>query len=355
MGPQFQRDDTKAGEQSQAMRTPILKLVCAAILLAGSTVATTTTAGELGGILHNLTTPVRALHRKKPPACQDDVVDRLADEIDWLQAHINSYGSIVAKHPDVWGQNRLTRARYEYEEQLRAKLGTFQELSNASLRRSDQAFLGLALSLSDAPTPTGRGATTTKPADATASVTNLISNPVGGGTPAETVIARTPPFAATAQPFADFGLAKPLDPSEADAGGDGAGIEEFESKRKTRNLDPTAMTGSFLYMSPETLKGERYDARADIFSLGVLLYELFSGVITSTIVSRVFLVLLRPSGVTVFSPLDFFCEPRFFPFSPFFLNLTTFSPSFFLHFLSKCCRWSAPRSRRQPPRSTLAR
>jgi len=155
--------------------------------------------------------------------------------------------------------------------------------------------------------------------------------------------------------IADFGLAKPLDPSEADAGGDGAGIEEFESKRKTRNLDPTAMTGSFLYMSPETLKGERYDARADIFSLGVLLYELFSGVITSTIVSRVFLVLLRPSGVTVFSPLDFFCEPRFFPFSPFFLNLTTFSPSFFLHFLSKCCRWSAPRSRRQPPRSTLAR
>ena len=189
------------------MRTPILKLVCAAILLAGSTVATTTTAGELGGILHNLTTPVRALHRKKPPACQDDVVDRLADEIDWLQAHINSYGSIVAKHPDVWGQNRLTRARYEYEEQLRAQLGAFQELNNASLRRSDQAFLGLALAMGQTPA-TGRGtAATTRPAEATASVTNLISNPVGGGSPAETVIARTPPFAATSQPFADFGLA----------------------------------------------------------------------------------------------------------------------------------------------------
>jgi hypothetical protein len=188
------------------MRTLVSKLACVTILLAGSTVAPTTTAGELGGILHSLTTPVRALHRKKPPACKDDVVDRLADEIDWLQAHINAHGSIVAKHPDVWGQNRLTRARYEYEEQLRAKLGGFQELSNASLRRSDQAFLGLALSLSDAPATTGRG-TTTKPADATASVTNLISNPVGGGTPAEMVIARTPPFAATAQPFADFGLA----------------------------------------------------------------------------------------------------------------------------------------------------
>ena len=156
--------------------------------------------------------------------------------------------------------------------------------------------------------------------------------------------------------IADFGLAKPLDPSEADAGGDGAGIEEFESKRKTRNLDPTAMTGSFLYMSPETLKGERYDARADIFSLGVLLYELFSGVITSTIVSRIVLVLLRPLGVTVFfPPSTFFASPGFPPFFPFFLNLTTFSPSSFLHFLSKCCRWSAPRSRLRPPRSTLAR
>ena len=188
------------------MRTSVSNLVCVAILLAGSTVAPTTTAGELGGILHSLTTPVRALHRKKPPACKDDVVDRLADEIDWLQAHMNAHGSIVAKHPDVWGQNRLTRARYEYEEQLRSKLGGFQELSNASLRRSDQAFLGLALSLSDAPATTGRG-TTTRPADATASVTNLISNPIGGGTPAEMVITRTPPFAATPQPFADFGLA----------------------------------------------------------------------------------------------------------------------------------------------------
>jgi hypothetical protein len=187
------------------MGTPVSKLIGLAILLAGTAAAPTATAGELGGILHSLTTPARALHRKKPPACKDDLVDRLADEIDWLQAHINAYGSIVAKHPDVWGQNRLTRARYEYEEQLRAKLGTFQELSNASLRRSDQAFLGLALALNDTPAPTGRAATT-KPADVTANVTNLISNPVGGN-PAEMVIARTPPFAATAQPFADFGLA----------------------------------------------------------------------------------------------------------------------------------------------------
>jgi hypothetical protein len=189
------------------VRTPGSKLICAAILLVGTAATATTSAGEIGGILHGLAAPVRAMHRKKPPVCKDDTVDRLAAEIDWLKRHIDAYGSIVAKHPDVWGQNRLTRARYEYEEQLRAQLGTFQELSNASLRRSDQAFLGLALALGETPPTSGRAAAATaKPVDVTASVTNLISTPVGGGPAADMVIARTPPFAATAQPFATFGL-----------------------------------------------------------------------------------------------------------------------------------------------------
>jgi hypothetical protein len=189
------------------MRPTVSKLICATVLLVAAPGIATTCAGELGEILHDLTAPVRALHRKKPATCKDDAVERLAAEIDWLKTHINAYGSIVAKHPDVWGQNRLTRARYEYEEQLRAQLGAFQELNHASLRHSDQAFLGLAMTMGQTPA-TGRGTTaTTRPAEATASVTNLISNPVGGGSPAETVIARTPPFAATSQPFADFGLA----------------------------------------------------------------------------------------------------------------------------------------------------
>jgi len=54
--------------------------------------------------------------------------------------------------------------------------------------------------------------------------------------------------------------------------------------RKTRNLDPTACTGSFLYMAPEVLRGESYDEKADVFSLGVLMYELFAGFILSTVV-----------------------------------------------------------------------
>ena len=71
----------------------------------------------------------------------------LANEIDWLNKHINAYGSIVAKQPDVWGQNRLMRHRHEYEEQMRQQLPLFTPTNQAALRRSDQAFLGMALAL----------------------------------------------------------------------------------------------------------------------------------------------------------------------------------------------------------------
>jgi len=171
------------------------------LLLSLAMAALPAAAGDFAAVLHGLTAPMRALHREKPATCRDDHVEQLAAEIDWLEHHIDAYGSIVAKHPDVWGQSRLTRHRAEYEEQLRAQLGAFQELSHASLRRSDQAFLGLALALGDSAQASG----TAKPAQASASVTNMISNPAD---PAGTggVISRTPPFAAPEKPFATFGL-----------------------------------------------------------------------------------------------------------------------------------------------------
>ena len=125
--------------------TPRTRILLMATSLA--VIASIAKAGDTGSIWHAVTAPARAWHRDRPPTCKDDRVEHLADEIDWLEHHIDSYGSIVAKQPDVWGQSRLTRHRYEYEAEMKAQLGKFEDLNNASISRSDQSFAGLAAAM----------------------------------------------------------------------------------------------------------------------------------------------------------------------------------------------------------------
>jgi hypothetical protein len=66
----------------------------------------------------------------------------------------------------------------------------------------------------------------------------------------------------------DFGLAKLTRPTE------GAGLDEVETRTAT---DPRVLLGTVGYMSPEQVRGQRLDARSDIFSLGTILYEMLSG------------------------------------------------------------------------------
>ncbi|MBU6275536.1 MAG: hypothetical protein KGQ61_02755 [Planctomycetes bacterium] len=141
--------------------------------------------------------------RARPPATPiDSCVERLAGEIDWLEKYIDSYGSIVAKHPDVWGQSRLMRHRVEFEKTLVAQLDKFQDLNNGSLRRSDQSFLGMALTLQAA--SRGQSIPGAGQGSPTASAISLVTT---GTASDDTPIFRSAPFANTGTaPFATFGL-----------------------------------------------------------------------------------------------------------------------------------------------------
>ncbi|MCI0618662.1 serine/threonine-protein kinase, partial [bacterium] len=64
----------------------------------------------------------------------------------------------------------------------------------------------------------------------------------------------------------DFGLAKLTEPA--------TGASDLETLARTQT---GVVIGTFRYMSPEQARGLRLDARTDIFSLGVVLYELIAG------------------------------------------------------------------------------
>lgn len=72
----------------------------------------------------------------------------------------------------------------------------------------------------------------------------------------------------------DFGLAKLLHPGLRPRT---QASDPEETTRELVQTDPGKLMGTARYMSPEQIRGLEVDGRSDIFSLGVMLYELLSG------------------------------------------------------------------------------
>jgi eukaryotic-like serine/threonine-protein kinase len=69
----------------------------------------------------------------------------------------------------------------------------------------------------------------------------------------------------------DFGLAKLTEPAQ------GFGNQENAANLSQLTTDAGIIIGTVRYMSPEQARGQKVDQRTDLFSLGVVLYELITG------------------------------------------------------------------------------
>ena len=154
-------------------------------LLIGTQLTPALHAGDLlRGVGRVLSAPIDHLHRKKPNSGQCPDMEEVAREIDWLEHYLDTYGSVVAKQPDTWGEARMTKHRREFEEEISKRFDEteFKETLQGSLRRSDQSFLSLSLALGAAAggnpssTTVSNSATSTTPAPSDATSASVLPN-----------------------------------------------------------------------------------------------------------------------------------------------------------------------------------
>ena len=134
------------------------------------------------GIFHDDADCPCALDAK---VCKTPTVRALAHDLDALEGQIDGFGSAVPQQPSVWGQARMTSHREEFEKVMAGQLNNFYISLQASLSRSDQAYLADALALSvTAAAAAGGGspAATTTPNSSSSSSSSASASGSGSAT-----------------------------------------------------------------------------------------------------------------------------------------------------------------------------
>lgn len=137
----------------------------------------------------------RIFHRSQP-ADAPLTMKQVAQVVEEIDEALFRKGTIGVKAPDVWGQNRMTKYRAEYEAVMGDNLGRFQDILNAAQRRTDVAGLTNAMAVSaslspargplGAPRPSRVAVVPTAPGGSTPiSINNVASAPASGSTDKE--------------------------------------------------------------------------------------------------------------------------------------------------------------------------